>query len=80
VTGAGLEQGALVGEVAVDGQTLNAGTLCDRADRRLESDRIVELDGRLDDPLPRRRLALGSLLEFVFPRHRFTRRPSRLTP
>jgi len=40
----------------------DAGALRDRADRRpSRSDGVVELDGGLDDPLPRRGDVLGSL-------------------
>jgi len=62
VTGARLEETPLVGKVAVHGQALHTGAFCDRADRRPgRTERVMELDRRLDDPLPRRGEALCSL-------------------
>ena len=68
---AGAEERAIVGEVPVHGEPLDAGALRDRADRRAQGAELaVEIDGRIDDALPRLRLAERPLLELVFPRHR----------
>ena len=70
VRGAGAEERPFVGEVGVDRVPLDACALCDRRDgRSCRTDRRVQLDRCLDDPLPRLGLTSRALLQLVFPLH-----------
>ena len=65
----------------VDGDALDARALRDCTDRRpRRPDGVMEVDRRLDDPLPRGRLAFRSLVEGVFPGHGFGAGSGGLTP
>ena len=70
VAAAGAREGRLVGEVAVHGDSTDPRALGDLADRRPGgADRLVQLDRRLDDPLPSLVLAHGATLQLVGARH-----------
>ncbi len=60
----------LIREVAVDGHSSDLGALGDLTHRRgLRSDRLVQLDRGLDDPLPSLVLALSAALELIGAAH-----------
>jgi hypothetical protein len=65
-----LEERAVVGEVRVDRVPFHAGPFGDPADRRPRgADGRVQVDGGLDDALPRLRLPPGPLLQLILPLH-----------
>ena len=67
---AGACERQLVGEVAIDGYSSDAGAVGDLADRCcVGADRLVQLDRRLDDSLPRLVLAFGTAFERVRASH-----------
>src|SRR5439155_21932766 len=67
---AGARECRLVGEVAVDGHPPDLRALGDLAHRRgLRSDRLVQLDRGLDDPLAGLILVLGAALELIGAAH-----------
>src|SRR5437667_4349062 len=67
---AGARECRLVGEVTVDGHPPDLRALGDLTHRRgLRSDRLVQLDRGLDDPLPGLVLALGAALELIGAAH-----------
>ena len=72
-TATGRKEGSFFGEMAVDAETADPRLFSDRSDGgpgRAEG--LMQLDGCLHDPLPRRRLGLRARPELVATWHSFT--------